>query len=372
MLFRSQGLAWLTGIGVGMTGLGGLLFGWLSDRVGRRPALVAGLTACAAGNLLCAGATSPALLLTARAVAGLGIGGTWGAGQAMVGETCPPAWRGRFGAIAQSGAPLGLGLAAIIGSFLTPVLGWRGVFVLAAAPVALLPWVRRLPESDLWTEHRATRAAPRPAGRTPAPRSRPILVQLVAPDLAGLFVRAFLLTGFNMSAYWFALIWLPRFLQRERGLGVFGSGWWTLVFVAGSLGGYLSFGWVSDRIGRRPAFTAYCGLGALALAAVALLPSSAGAAGTLAAMFLAGVGTGTWSCYGPYFTELFPTRVRGAALAITMNVTRGVQFLAPVIIARVAGRWGLGGGIALAAGFSALAAGWIWLLPETAGRRLTR
>ena len=87
-------------------------------------------------------------------------------------------------------------------------------------------------------------------------------------------------------------------------------------------------------------------------------------------MFLAGVGTGTWSCYGAYFSELFPTRVRGTAMSVIMNVTRGVQFFAPVVIASVAGRWGLSGGVALAAGFSALAGAWVWTLPETAGVRI--
>ena len=68
----------------------------------------------------------------------------------------------------------------------------------------------------------------------------------MAPDLAGLFATAFVLTILNMSAYWFAVVWLPRYLQKDRGLSIFGSGWWTLTFVAGSLLGYLTFGWISD------------------------------------------------------------------------------------------------------------------------------
>ncbi|MGH9362177.1 MAG: MFS transporter, partial [Thermoanaerobaculia bacterium] len=60
----------------------------------------------------------------------------------------------------------------------------------------------------------------------------------------------------------------------------------------------------------------------------------------LACMLVAGIGTGTWSCYGPYFSELFPTRVRGAAMSIIMNVSRSIQFVAPLAIAAVAGRWG--------------------------------
>lgn len=366
----AQDLAPLTAVGVGMTGVGGLLFGWMSDRLGRRMSMAVSIAAFSIGNLLCGLAPSLGMLIAARALAGLGIGGTWGAGQAMLGETIPPALRGRYGALAQSGAPAGLGLAAIVGSFLAPVLGWRTVFVISALPLLVLLAWKRLPESDLWLEHRRRRDAGH-AGHAGNTGSRqPILAQLVAPDMAGLFTRAFLLTVFNMSAYWFALVWLPRYLQEQRGLSIFASGWWTLVFVAGSVTGYLSFGWVSDRIGRRPAFAAYCGVTALGLALLLSEGMSTNPALGLACMLVAGIGTGTWSCYGPYFSELFPTRVRGAAMSVIMNVTRGVQFGAPFVIAAVAGRWGLAGGIGLAAGFAVLAAAWVWTLPETAGSRI--
>lgn len=368
----SGSLALLTAVGVGMTGVGGILFGWLSDRLGRRVSLALSIAAFSVGNAACGLAPDFGIFLAARALAGFGIGGTWGAGQAMLGETVPAALRGRYGALAQSGAPVGFALAAAVGTFLTPALGWRGVFLLSAAPfLVLLAW-RRLPESDLWLEHRRRLAGGELAGDEHRRARRPILAQLAAGDLAGRFTLAFVLTALNMSAYWFAVIWLPRYLQ-QRGLTIFGSGWWTLTFIAGSLLGYLSFGRVSDSLGRRPAFTLYCGITAAGLAAVALLWDLLAAAPALglACLFVAGIGTGTWSCYGPYFTELFPTRVRGAALSIIMNVTRGVQFVAPLAIAYVGERWGaLGGGLALAAGFAALAGAWVWTLPETAGLRI--
>ncbi len=355
------GLARLTAVGVGMTGAGGLLVGWLSDRLGRRASLGFAIAAFGVGNALCGLAPSAAWLLVGRALAGLGVGGTWGAGQALMGETFPPALRGRYGAIAQTGAPVGLGLAAVAGSFLAPVVGWRTVFLAAALPLLALPLLRWVPESDLWLEHR----------RRP-PARRPILAQLVAPDLAGLFTRAFVLTALDMSSYWFAIIWLPRYLQKQRGLSIFGSGWWTLIFVAGSLAGYVSFGWVSDLVGRRKAFALYCAITAAGLAMVTVfwgVLADRPLAG-LACMAIAGLGTGSWSCFGPFFSELFPTRVRGAAMSTIMNVTRGVQFVAPLVIAAVASRWGLGGGVALAAGFAVLAGLWVWTLPETAGATL--
>jgi MFS family permease len=248
-------------------------------------------------------------------------------------------------------------------------VGWRTVFLLSAAPVLVLLAWKWLPESDLWREHRRRLRA----GELDAVHSRrPILAQLLAPDMAGLFTRAFVLTILNMSAYWFAVVWLPRYLQKDRGMSIFGSGWWTLTFVAGSLLGYLTFGWVSDAIGRRRAFALYCAITGAGLVMVTLFWDvfTARPGVGLACMFVAGVGTGTWSCYGPYFSELFPTRVRGAAMSVIMNFTRGVQFAAPLVIAAVAGRWGLAGGISLAAGFAILAGLWVWTLPETAGARI--
>jgi MFS family permease len=361
-------LARLTAVGVGMTGVGGFLFGWMSDRLGRRTSMVVSIAAFSLGNALCAFAPGFGWLLAARAFAGLGIGGAWGAGQAMLGETFPPALRGRYGAFAQSGAPVGLGLATIVGSFLAPSFGWRTLFLVSAAPIlSLLAW-RRFPESDLWLEHRRRLTASEPGARD----RRPILAQLVGADIVGIFGKAFVLTILNMSAYWFAVVWLPRYLQKDRGLSIFGSGWWTLTFVAGSLLGYFSFGRISDAIGRRRAFAIYSAITALGLVMVTLfwdVLASRPAVG-LACMFIAGVGTGTWSCYGAYFSELFPTRVRGAAMSILMNLTRAVQFVAPLVIAGIAGRWGLAGGIVLAAGFAALAGLWVWTLPETVGARI--
>jgi len=175
-----------------------------------------------------------------------------------------------------------------------------------------------------------------------------------------------------MSAYWFAVVWLPRYLQKQRGLSIFGSGWWTLTFVAGSFLGYLTFGWVSDTAGRRRAFALYCAVTAAGLAMVTLFWDAFAArpALGLACMFVAGVGRGPGRATALLLGAL-PTRVRGAAMSIIMNVTRGVQFVAPLAIAGVAGRWGLAGGVALAAGFAVLAGIWVWTLPETAGRGLT-
>jgi MFS family permease len=351
-------LAWLTGVAIGMTGAGGLLFGWLADRAGRRASLLIAMITFAAGNIACALAPGVVALAAARALAGLGIGGTWGAGQALIGETFPPDQRGRAGAIAQTGAPLGLGLAAVMGSFVAPVIGWRMVFALSALPALSLLAFGAVPESDIWRAHA---------------RDRGIVRELLSPAVAPDFARCFVLSALNMSSYWLAVVWLPRYLMEERGLTLSRSGWATLAFVAGSLAGYLSFARLADRTGRRVAFSAFSALMAAGLLMFMLCWPLVAAQPWLVLAFLAvaGLGTGTWASYGPMFSEIFPTRVRGTALSVIINVTRGIQFLAPVVIAAVAPRYGMEGGIALAAAFALLTGAWIWTLPETRGRAIT-
>jgi MFS family permease len=151
------------------------------------------------------------------------------------------------------------------------------------------------------------------------------------------------------------------------------SGIWMLVTQAGGLIGYLTFGVVADRVGRRKAYTTYSVVWALGLLAVTWFWTGIAEWPwlTLCCMFLVGIGTGNFSGYGPIFTELFPTRVRNTAMGSAFNLARGVQFLTPLVISQVAGRYGLGGGISLAAFFALWTGAWVWTLPETRGTRIT-
>jgi MFS family permease len=354
-------LAWLTGLAIGATGVGGFVFGALADRAGRRTSMAIAVLAFVAGNVASAAAPTFTALALARTLAGLGIGGAWGAGQAMIGETFPALLRGRYAAFAQSGAPLGLGLATVVGTFVAPVIGWRGTFALGALPLLLLLLLPSVPESDVW--HAAGRGH----------RLGAIARALVSPPSGSLFVRCLVLTILAMSNYYFMITWLPRYLQVERGLSLARSGWATLAFVAGALIGYPAFGFAADLRGRRIAFTVFSLLtaGALLMFTVLYPVIASHPWLVLAFLFVAGVGTGIWSLFGPMMSEVFPTRVRGSAMSIVMNGTRAVQFVAPVVIAAVAPLWGMSGGIALAAGFAVLAGIWVWTLPETRGRAIT-
>ena len=151
------------------------------------------------------------------------------------------------------------------------------------------------------------------------------------------------------------------------------SGAWILVSQAGGFLGYLSYGWLADKHGRRITYAIYSLVWAAGLVAVTLFWNAIaqwpGVA--LLFLFLVGLGTGSFSGYGPMFSEVFPTHVRNTAMGSAFNLARGAQFFTPIAITALASRHGLGGGISLGALFLLFASLWVWLLPETRGRRIT-
>jgi MFS family permease len=347
---------------LGFTALGGIIFGRLADRFGRKAVLQWTIMAYSAGALLSAVASGLPSLLLARIVTAVGVGGEWATGQTMISETFPAERRGHYGALMQTGAPLGVGLAAIMGSFFAPAFGWRWTFAVSALPAVLVTLIRRyMPESDVWQAMRAS-----------ATPQRGAFAALLHPPLRRLAVCSFALAALNMSAYWFTYSWLPTYLATDRGLGIARSGLWLLTIVAGELVGYGSFGWFADRFGRRPVFTVFTLIMAGGLLMITLFwHAIEGQPGwILAFMLLVGFGTGSWSTFGPFFAELFPTALRNTAVGSIFNLARGVQFFTPLIITAVARHADLSAGISLAAGFSAAAGVMVWTLPETRRRQI--
>jgi MFS family permease len=161
-LSRSR-LSYVLGASLAATAVGGACFGFLSDHFGRKRTLEWTILVYSLGTLLCAFAGSLPVLLAFRVVTGLGVGGEWATGQTYVGETFPAPVRGRYCAFMQTGAPVGIALASVVGGFVAPAIGWRACFVLSFLPAMLVVYIRKaLPESDLWEKNRkrTDRASP--------------------------------------------------------------------------------------------------------------------------------------------------------------------------------------------------------------------
>ncbi len=371
--FSNVTLSYVLGASLAATAVGGVIFGFLSDRYGRKSVLQWTILTYSIGTFLSGLASSFELLMIFRIITGLGVGGEWATGQTYVGETFPPKVRGRYGAFMQTGAPIGIALASIVGGFFEPVIGWRTCFFISVLPALLVIMVRkRLPESDIWLRRkRLIDEGVRPKDSV-ANEDRGRFSILFSRVHRKMFILSLVLAVFDMSAYWFTYSWLPGYLHQQREFSMAKSAAWMLVTQLGGFLGYFTFGFVADRFGRRPAYTVYSCLMALGLIMITLLWNAIALYPPiiLVFMFLVGFGTGMFGGYGPLFSELFPTAIRNTAMGSAFNLARGVQFFTPVIIAVIAQKYGLGGGISLAALFALLTGAWIWTFPETKGKKL--
>ena len=350
---------------------GGILFGAVADRLGRTRALMATIlifSLCSVGA-----ATSQSLiqLLLWRALLGLGMGGEWASGAVLVSETWPPKHRTKAVSIMQSGWALGYILAAIISALVLDVLplgreAWRWLFVAGVLPAFFSLWIRRrVAEPNAWARRRSSGA-------------------LVMNPFALLFGRALirrtvlaaLLTASVQFAYWGLFFWLPAFLatpvqQGGAGMSIVRSMSWIVPMQVGAYFGYLSFGFIADRLGRRSAFALFLGTAAL------LVPIYGQLARSPAVLMLLGpilgfVGHGYFSLFGAFLAELFPTPVRATGQGLTYNVGRGLGALAPYTIGTLATvpHVGIGSALALTSAFFLLGAVLLFALPDTSGRLL--
>lgn len=362
------------GASLAATALGGILFGFLSDKFGRRSVLQWTILTYSIGTFLSGFAPNMAVLLVFRIVTGLGVGGEWATGQTFIGETFPPNVRGRYSAIMQTGAPVGIIFASVVGGFLEPAIGWRMCFFVSVLPAILVIFVRKhLPESDVWIAHRRI-VAEGNLDEAILERERGAKFSLLlSKDHVKIFFKSLLLAVFLMSAYWFTYSWLPGYLHEERHFTMTRSAIWMIVTQGGGVLGYVSFGFVADMMGRRPAFTIYSVLWAVGLLMITIFWNAVVDYPffILGFMFLVGFGTGVFSGFGPLCAELFPTSIRNTAMGTAFNLARGIQFFTPVIIALASESYGLSGGISIAAFFAVLTGLWIWTFPETRGRKIS-
>jgi MFS family permease len=258
--------SWLLGAGLGASGIGGLVAGALADKLGKRTVLSVTVLIYSLGSLICGLAPNGAVFFAGRLTQGIGIGGEWAIGHGMLAEAVAPRMRGRAAAALQAGEPFGVAIAALVGYLILPRAGWRAVLV-GSSVTALLAVAARasvhLPDRPSVTAARPYLAELRAAARVPGLRRR--------------FVAAWLLGVFKLGTYWSCYTWLPTFLSRGMHQTVGRSLAWMVTAQLGQLAGMLSFGAISDRLGRRPAFALYslltaAAVGALAIGWSALLP----------------------------------------------------------------------------------------------------
>jgi MFS family permease len=340
-------LATATLLGMGCSSV---LTGWLADNRGRRVALIASIGVFVVLTSALFVVPNYAVFVALRFVAGVGLGGVWSVLSTYIVESWPASQRGRAVAFVLAAYPLGgAGAALIAGAFLPD---WRLLFLVTglSALVPLLMVVLFFPESKAWLEERSTGTANVTVRELfkATYRRRTIIATLAA-------VCAFV-------GFYGASTWMPSYLSAERGLDPRQVALFMTVLNLGMFLGYIAFGWVADRIGRRNAII-------LSLTGTGILMPLYGLVtnqsvllwmGPLYAFFMTFAGL-----FGSYLGELYPTRIRTTGAGFCFNVGRGIAAFAPLAMGGIAAAWGFSSGLVLSGAVFLLGGALMFFLPQT-------
>ncbi len=354
---------WVGSVTLLAAAAGGLMFGVLADRVGRTRALMLSVLLYSIFTAACGFAQSAMQLALFRIFLGIGMGGEWASGAALVSETWPDRVRGRALGFMQSAWAVGYALAAAVNFLVQDVAGlnWRYVFFVGVLPAVITLWVRKsVKEPELW--HRA--------------KAEPNKISVRAA-MAGPMLRVTIaVTAMNaccLFAWWAFNSWIPAYLSlplAQGGVGFTSSVMSGLVFAnqIGMWFGYITFGFISDATGRKRAYITYLILAAVSVWAYTSThnPWLLLVLGPITAFFA----TGYFSGFGAVTAELYPTAVRATAQGFTYNLGRVASAAAPWFVGDFAKTHGYASALSLTATAFLLAAALWTFIPETKGRQI--
>jgi SHS family lactate transporter-like MFS transporter len=319
------------GYTLAMRPVGAVVFGLLADRYGRRKLLMANVVFFSIVELLCGFAPNYTVFLLLRTIYGIGMGGEWGVGASLAMESAPTKWRGILSGVVQSGYSIGYLMAAVAARFVQPAWGWRAMFWVGGAPALLAFYIRsRVRESEAWQQHRAPTVGA--ILRTASGHWK------VFSYLVLLMTLMMFLSHGTQDLY-------PDFLKSARGFTPAVVSYIAILFNIGAVLGAITFGYVSERLGRRRSMIA-----ALAVS-LAVIPAWA-FGGSLAVLaigaFVMQVGVqGAWGIIPAHLNELSPDAARGLMPGLAYQL--GILFAAGTNTIEYALRDRLGYAWALAA-----------------------
>lgn len=302
---------------------GGALFGLLGDRIGRVKTFSYTIFLFAIATGLTYFVHNITALYALRFLAGIGAGGEYGVGIALIAENFQANQIGRASSVAAVGGQIGSIVAALLAAWIIPAYGWNTLFLFGVVPVVLTYFVRRhVKESDEFLA----------AHKKAEERSEKISFGRLfeTPRLALQTLGLMLMTIVQIAGYFGLMNWLPSIVQKKQGMSVSGSSYWMIATIVGMSIGMMVFGTIMDKIGPRWAFGIFLLGSAVVVFAIVNVTS-------YWAMLLAGALTGFFSNgmfggYGAVISQLYPTEIRSTANNLIMNTGRAIGGFSSVII----------------------------------------
>ncbi|MEM5346104.1 MFS transporter [Paraburkholderia azotifigens] len=342
--------------------IGGVLSGPVADKIGRKRSIVVCIAVFTTFAGLSAFTQNLTQLAVTRAVLGLGWGGVWTVSVLLISESWPVKHRGKALSVTQAGWSLGYIAAAVASTVVLPAFGWRILFFLGVVPGLLIFWIiRHVDESPLYLKARAES------------RMKADYLQIFKGDMRRSTLMMCLISTLTMCGYWGLFTWLPGYLSLPiekggAGLSIAKSSGFLIPAMTAAWFGNAFFGVLADRFGRRPVFAVYV---LVSCVMIYLLSSVRNETSLLIlSPFVGFFAAGAFAGFGPMLSEVFPTSCRGFGVGFCYNFGRGISAFAPAVIGLLSEWYGIGGALSITAGFYLLAAGAVFLVPETAGKEL--
>lgn len=305
--------------------LGGIVFGILADKYGRVKVFTYTVVLFAIGTALTGLATNIEQVYLYRFIAGIGAGGEYGIGMALVAEAWPKNKQGRASSYVSVGAQYGVILAALLSAIILPTLGWRALFFVGVVPVIFAVIVRKnLDESPEWLAAQKNK-------KLSNKEEKGKLAQLFeTPGTTITTISLIIMATVQIAGYNGLMIWLPSMLQQSQGLSVSSSALWTISTAVGMIIGMLTFGRFLDRFGAKRAFGVFLIASAIA---VFLYSYATGGMGVLIGGAIVGFfSNGMFAGYGALIGSLYPVQIRSTATNTIFNFGRAIGGFSPVLV----------------------------------------
>lgn len=339
--------------------LGGIIFGVMADKYGRVRVFSWTILIFSFFTGLCAISPNYETFALFRFLSGLGLGGEFGIGMTLVSETWPKHKRSRATSIVALGFQVGIILATLTVTFIGAYLGWRWAFAVGVLPALFVAWTRKgLKEPEIWQNLKNT-------------NKNTISIGKLFKNPRTTFTTVGLIVACTVQNFGFygLMVWMPTMIADELRLPFKNTTFWTISTTIGMVTGIVVFGWLCDKLGRRPSYIIFLLISAISIwfyfqqkdMMVLII------FGSIIGFFVNGMIGG----YGALLAEHYPTDARSSAENIIFNVGRGIAGISQVLIGYLAMEYSISYALALLSGAYLLSAfAFFFLIPETKGKVL--